>query len=218
MKIEKTWRSSRMLVAELIVVFLGVYGAFWVDNYRDQQEREERTEQVILILQQDLKDFIEVSGGFADQVDEGLLEWSNARDRGETPPPFIFRIYGAEKPPQSTWEAVRQSQVVELLQADLLYELGFFYNEISGIGDRYLRYVKFVESAVLPLLKTGSASFYAEDGGRMLPRFEANMDRLREWNELGRDTVEWANCLVGRLESAGEKTAACRSGVGVTAM
>ena len=107
MKTEKIWRSSRMLVAELIVVFLGVYGAFWVDNYRDRQEREERTEQVILILQQDLKDLIEVSGGLVDQTDAGLLEWSNGRDRGEAPPPFVFRIYGAEKPPQSTWEAVR---------------------------------------------------------------------------------------------------------------
>ena len=45
-KVEKIWRSSRMLVAELVVVFLGVYSAFWVDNYRDRQEREERTEQV----------------------------------------------------------------------------------------------------------------------------------------------------------------------------
>jgi hypothetical protein len=42
-----------MLLAELVVVFLGVYGAFWVDNYREQLDRNERTQQVVLALQQD---------------------------------------------------------------------------------------------------------------------------------------------------------------------
>jgi len=215
---EKLWRSSRFLLAELVVVFLGVYGAFWVDNYREEQDRKERTEQVILVLQQDLKDFIDVSGSFVDHVDKGLREWFEARDRGEMPPPFVFRVYGAEKPPLSTWEAVRQAQLAELLQANLLYELGFYYNEISGIGDRYIRYVEFTESEVLPLLKTESSSFYREDGSTLLPRFEANMDRLREWNDLSRGTVEWATCLLGRLESAGESTEPCRTDVGITAM
>jgi len=35
------WGSSRRLVAELVVVFLGVYGAFWVDNFRDQQVKDD---------------------------------------------------------------------------------------------------------------------------------------------------------------------------------
>ena len=121
MEIEKTWRSSGMLVAELVVVFLGVYGAFWVDNFRDQQDRKERTEQVILALKQDLKDYIDTAGSFTDHIEVGLQEWSNARDRGETPPPYVFRVYGAEKPPQSTWEVVRQTQLTELLQANLLF-------------------------------------------------------------------------------------------------
>jgi hypothetical protein len=207
-----------MLVAELVVVFLGVYGAFWVENFRDQQDREERTGQVIRVLQQDLKDYIEVSGAFNDHIKQGLREWSEARDRGETPPPFVFRVYGAEKPPLSTWEAVRQAQLAELLQANLLYELGFFYNELSGIGDRYVRYAVFTEVEVLPLLKTGSSSFYLEDGSRLLPRFEAHMDRLREYKRLGDGTVAWATCLLGRLESADDTTTACRTDVGVTMM
>ena len=66
------WGSSRRLIAELVVVFLGVYGAFWVENFRDQQDRDERTRKVILALQQDLKDYVEVGGGFRDHIEEGL--------------------------------------------------------------------------------------------------------------------------------------------------
>jgi len=49
-----------MLLAELLVVFLGVYSAFWVDNYRDHLDREERTREVISVLKRDLDDQIEV--------------------------------------------------------------------------------------------------------------------------------------------------------------
>jgi len=67
------WGSSKRLIAELLVVFLGVYGAFWVDNFRDQQDSDERTRKVILALQQDLRDYVEVSGGFRDHIEEGLI-------------------------------------------------------------------------------------------------------------------------------------------------
>jgi hypothetical protein len=56
----------RLLLAELVVVFLGVYGAFWVDNYRDQLDREERTTEVVDVLDQDFNDFIEVGRVFND--------------------------------------------------------------------------------------------------------------------------------------------------------
>ena len=127
-------------------------------------------------------------------------------------------VYGVEKPPLSTWEAVRQAQLAELLQANLLYELGFFYNKISGIGDKFVRYSEFTDSEVLPLLKTGTASFYLEDRSRLLPRFEAHMDRLREWNDVGRDIIQWATCLLDRLESPDNTTKTCRIDVGDTAM
>ena len=50
MEIGKNWCASKMLLAELVVVFPGVYGAFRVDNFRDEQDREERTRQVILSI------------------------------------------------------------------------------------------------------------------------------------------------------------------------
>ena len=218
MEISKNWRSSKMLLAELVVVFLGVYGAFWVENFREQQERDERTKQVILVLQQDLNDFTKVSGGFNEKIEAGLLEWSKASERGKKPPPYVFRIYGAERPPQSTWDTVRQAQLSELLNANLLYELGFYYNELEGWGEEMVRYSRFTHTEVLPLLKTGSASFYSEKSGRLLPRFEAHMDRLRELKRLSEDLVVWSTCLLTRLESADKASEGCRTEVGVTVM
>ncbi len=212
------WGSPRRLVAELAVVFLGVYGAFWVEDFRDQQDRDERTRKVILALQQDLKDYVEVGGGFRDHIEEGLKNWNASRARGETPAPFVFRVFGAEVPPLTTWEAVRQTELAVLIDADLLYELAFYYNEISGMGARYVRYATFTESDVLPQLKLGNSSFYAEDGERLLPRFEAHMDRLDEYLRFTTESITWADCLAKRLENIDRTTEVCRTDVGVTTL
>lgn len=212
------FRSWKMLLAELVVVFLGVYGAFWVDNYRDQLGREERTKEVVAVLAQDLSDIVEVSGGFNDYMAKGLQEWSDDWLRGAKPAPFVFRIFGAEKPPLTTWEVVSQAQLAELLEPNLLYELGFYYNEISGLGDRYVRYAEFTEAEVLPLLITGSAAFYGDSGDRLLPRFEAHMDRLREYHKMSVEIVKWAECLRKRVLSVDSSDIICRSVQGVTPM
>jgi hypothetical protein len=167
---------------------------------------------------QDLTDIIEVSGGFNVYMAKGLQDWRDARQRGEIPAPFVFRIFGAEKPPLTTWEVVSQAQLAELLEPNLLYELGFYYNEISGIGDRYVRYAEFTEAEVLPLQATGSAAFYDESGDRMLPRFEAHMERLREYHMMSTEMVKWAECLRERVVLVDASDIICRSVQGVTPM
>ncbi|MDA0681464.1 MAG: hypothetical protein O2880_14145 [Proteobacteria bacterium] len=80
LNIVRTWK---ILLAELVVVFVGVYGAFWVDNYRDELDRKDRTGEVVAVLLQDLTDLIEVSGSFNDYMQDGLQKWSDAHQRGE---------------------------------------------------------------------------------------------------------------------------------------
>ncbi|MDA0992854.1 MAG: hypothetical protein O3A13_04405 [Proteobacteria bacterium] len=215
LNIVRTWK---ILLAELVVVFVGVYGAFWVDNYRDELDRKDRTAEVVAVLVQDLTDLIDVSGSFNEYMQDGLQKWDEARQHGEKEPPYVFRIFGAEKPPLTTWQVVSQAQLAELLEPNLLYELGFYYNELSGLGDRYVRYAEFTESDVLPLMKTGSAGFYDEDGKELLPRFEANMDRLREYHKMSVEIVDWAKCLRDRVASVDSSNVVCRSVQGVTPM
>jgi hypothetical protein len=209
-------RSWKMLLAELVVVFLGVYGAFWVEDFREQRDREERTAEVVDVLVQDVDDYIAVSGAFSTYMSDGLQTWDEAYARGEMPPPFVFRIRGAEKPPLTTWEVVNQAQIAELLEPNLLYELGFYYNELSGIGDRFVRYSEFTESEVLPLKLTGSAGFYDDAGDRLLPQFEAHMNRLREYLMVTDDSLIWAECLRDRIKSMDSSNEICRGDVGIT--
>jgi len=210
-------RSWKFLLAELMVVFLGVYGAFWVDNYRDEQDEIERTEEVVRVLLQDMADLVKVGSEINDQMDGGLRSWDEARQRGEMPAPFVFRLFGAEKPPVSSWEIVRQSQLAELIEPNLLYELGFFYSEMSGVGDRYIRYIEYAESEVLPLLNSGGAVFYDDSGDQLLSQFEASMDRLREYHLMHQYIIDWAICLRDRLATVDGFEQTCRGELGPAA-
>ena len=58
----------------------------------------------------------------------------------------------------------------ELLESNLLFELGFYYNELSGMGDKLVRYGEFTESEVLPRLKPEDTNFYDENL-ELLPPF-----------------------------------------------
>lgn len=211
-------RSIRFLAIELLIVFVGVYGAFWVDNYRDQREQEQSAALLAEALRRDLRDNIEVTGRFVEMIDAGLGQWEEQRARGETPPPFVFRIYGAEVPPVATWEAALQAEAAKLFEPSLLFDLGFFYNEITGVAHRYIRYAEFTEAEVLPRLKPGGAGFYSEDGQQLLPRFAAHMDRLREYRDFMANTLDWTACLAKRLETPRQRTETCRGEAGVTTL
>lgn len=91
--------------------------------------------------------------------------------------------------------------MTDMFAPDLLFELGFYYSELYGVGRKYLRYIIFVEDEILPSLKQHPSHFYRDDGLRLKPEFEASMDRLQDWVDENTRLRVWASCLVKRLET-----------------
>lgn len=206
--------SVKRYGAELVIVFVGVYAAFWVDNYRDQKRDAERTVQIVQTLHADLQDFVTTSRIFDERIVSGLDAWEAARANGERPPPFVLRVERSETPPISVWEAVSQSSLVELLEPSLLFDLGFFYSEVEGVGVKFLRYSEFADEFVLPGTKRDSGWFYNDAGDQLKPEFAAHMDRLREYQQDSRVMTEWAECLIERLEARQTESRSCRPKAG----
>ena len=205
---------ARRYGAELVIVFVGVYAAFWVDNYRESRKDEERTAQIVQTLHEDLQDFIETSRRHRDHVTTSLDAWEAARANGAKPPPYVLRMARSESPPISVWQAVSQSSLVELLEPSLLFDLGFFYSELEGVGVKFVRYSAFTDEFILPGMKRDSGWFYDEASGQLKPEFSAHMDRLLEYQEDTRVLAEWAECLIERLEAPQDKSSSCRPTAG----
>jgi len=199
LRTKSVFGASRQLAFELLIVFLGVYAAFWVDNYREVLAERERSRDVAQAIQRGLDDVIEFESGFIEDSVAGLSEWQSARERGELPPPFVLRIAGSERAPRTVYEAIIQSRPAELFDTELMFELAFFYSELLGVSDRYVRYAEFTESDVLPNLKRGPSAFYDADGKTLRPEYAAHMDRLAELIEMWSTDVKRAQDLKKRL-------------------
>jgi hypothetical protein len=191
--------AAGRLCVELVVVFLGVYLAFWVENFRETQQEKERAQEIARVLDRDLADVMRVEQRLIDDARKGLQQWESEHQGGETPEPFYLRIAGSERPPTTNFQLIIQSRPVELFDAEFVFDLGFFYSELAGVGDRYVRYAEFTERQLLPNVVRGASVFYDSDGTALLPDYAAHMDRLGELAQFWENDVARARALRDRL-------------------
>ena len=196
---EQNWTA---IAIDFLIVVLGVFIGTQVSNWNSARAERERREQVKEILLADLHDSETVQRSrFVEPIRNGLDEWREAFARGEKPPPFILRIEGSDTAPD-TWQTLQQERLSALFDPMTLFDLGFYFSELNGVGRKYLRYVAFVEERILPAMKEDPSVFYAADASALKPEYAASMDRLREFGEESEKLRKWAICLAYRIEAA----------------
>ncbi|PYJ75487.1 MAG: hypothetical protein DME69_14940 [Verrucomicrobia bacterium] len=91
---EKRSRFSRFggWVAELVLVFVGVYAAFWLSNYQQHQQDAERRDRILASIERTLREGLESGKINRANEEREAAEFRRALDAGEMPPlhPFVF--------------------------------------------------------------------------------------------------------------------------------
>jgi hypothetical protein len=193
---------------ELLVVFIGVYAGIAAANWNEARQDSARKQQIVAALITDITDSIGVQEQFIEQIDAGLSAWEQARARGDTPAPYYFRTTGSDTAPD-TWGLLRETGLVDLFDPNTLFDLSFYFSELQGVGIKYLRYIVFVESRILPFAQTDAEVFYDQQTQALRPEFRANMERLREFREESQRLIHWAECLVFRLQADRSYESSC---------
>ena len=105
--------------AELLLVFLGAYAAFWLTNYQQHRADARRHDQLLAYLEQLMTAGIESSKEDAAKEDQQVAEFRRALAAGEMPPlrPFSFTTdYALGADQCSNWQTharfVRTSRAV----------------------------------------------------------------------------------------------------------
>ncbi|MEM8601070.1 MAG: hypothetical protein AAGF99_14215 [Bacteroidota bacterium] len=184
---------------DFVIVVVGVFLGIQLGNWNTERLAQQQRGQIIDALGTNLSDAVAVQNRFTDEIRRGLSDWEAAYERGERPPPFVYRLEGSDTAPD-TWSPFEQMQLADLFDPVTLFDLTYFYSELDGIGQKYVRYITFVEDEVLPGVIAGPEIFYDADG-RLRPRFRANMERLREYRQDNMVMTRWAECLVYRLNA-----------------
>src|SRR5437660_12183299 len=79
-------------VAELVLVFLSVYAAFWLNNYQQHRQDEDRRDRILASIEQTLREGIDSNNVSRAKQQQQAAEFRRALDAGEIPPlrPFVF--------------------------------------------------------------------------------------------------------------------------------
>ena len=197
---------------ELVIVVLGVFIGMQVSNWNAARVERERTALVLDAFRADMRDYIRVAITYGDKATKGLAAFDAARARGEKPAPYFMRFRGSDTAPKSVWEVAQQSGLADLVHPSLMFEIGYYYSELDGIGVKFVRYSEFVENEILP--RMGNPESFYDEKGNLKPEFQQNMQRLREWNADSAVNVVSAQCLLKRFETPKVVGPSCRPDYG----
>ena len=174
---EKRSRFARFgrWVAELVLVFVGVYAAFWLSNYQQHRQDAERRDRILAYIEQTLSEGIESSKiNRAREQEPEVAKFRRALDAGEMPPlrPFVF-ITDYSSTDLAT---MLQSGGVQLLDVQTLRTLRKDESVIRWGLQRMARYQKLSDDLIVPNLGQDISFFYdpatrdCEHNSRSIPK------------------------------------------------
>jgi hypothetical protein len=173
-------------VAELVLVFVGVYAAFWLSNYQQHRQDAERRDQILASLEQQLRKGIESGKINRAREEKEAAEFKRALDAGEMPPlrPFVFITDYSP----TDWATMLQSGGVQLLDVQTLMALRNDESVIRWGLNGIARYQKLSDELIVPNLDEDISFFYDPATKKLRKRFEIYPEALQA-------TVKFANDL-----------------------
>ena len=170
---EKRSRLARFgrWVAELVLVFVGVYAAFWLSNYQQHRQDAERRDRILAYIEQTLSEGIESSKANREKDQEPeAAEFRRALDAGEMPPvrPFVFITDYSP----SDLATMLQSGGVQLFDVQTLRALRNDESVIRWGLARMARYQKLSDELIVPNLDRDISFFYDQATKKLRQQFE----------------------------------------------
>jgi len=170
---EKRSRFARLgrWVAELLLVFVGVYAAFWLNNYQQHRQDADRRDQILAFIEQTLSEGIESSkANRANEQEPEAAEFQRALNAGEMPPvrPFVFITDYSP----SDLATMLQSGGVQLLDVQTLSALRRDESVIRWGLQRMARYQKLSDELIVPNLGQDISFFYDPATKKLRKQFE----------------------------------------------
>jgi hypothetical protein len=198
---EKRSRLSHVSgwVAELVLVFVGVYGAFWLSNYQQHRQDAERRDRILASIEQTLREGIESNKVNRAKQQQQAADFQRAVDAGEMPPlqPFVF-ITDYNPGDIAT---LLQAGGIQLLGLETLTSLRHDEEVIRWGLQRVQRYQKLSDELIVPNLDQDISFFYDPVTRKLRKRFEIYSQALQATVNFANDLEQAHTELLKRIQS-----------------
>ena len=155
--------------AQVLLVFLGAYAAFWLNNYQEHQQEARRRDQILAALEHEVVDGLESARTEGAREQQKVAEFRRALDAGEMPPirPFAFTSdYSA-----TDAATLLQSGGYQLLDVKTLIALRKAESALRGGLSRIMHYEKLSDELIVPNLDQDASFFYDPATKKLRKRF-----------------------------------------------
>ena len=185
--------------AELLLVFVGVYAAFWLNNYQQHGQDAERRDRILASLEEELRRGIDSGKLETAKEEREATEFRRGLDAGEMPPlrPFVFTT-DYSPGDFATW---LQAGGIQLLEVKTLTALRELESVIRwGLND-IARYQKLSDELIVPNLDQDVSSFYDSATRKLRKRFEIYPEALDTTVKFAHDLDRTKTALLKRIQA-----------------
>jgi hypothetical protein len=162
-------------MAELLLVFVGVYAAFWLNNVQQHHQEAKRRDQILASLERLLEDGIANTKEQTAKEEREVAELQRALQAGEMPPVGRFTFTTDYNPGDIA--TLLQSGGIELLDVRTLTALREFESVVRWGLSRMTHYQKLGDELIAPNLDQDKSFFY-ESSTQLRKRFEIYPEAL----------------------------------------
>src|SRR5213079_3205245 len=181
---------TRRWFAELVLVFVGVYAAFWLNNYQQHQHDAERRDRNLASIEQTLREGIESGKINRAKEEREAAEFRRRLDAGEMPPlhPFVFTTDYSP----GDFATLLQSGGIQLLDDESVIRWGL---------SRMARYQKLSDELIVPNLDQDISFFYDPATKKLRKRFEMYPEALQATVKFANDLERTHTELLRRIQA-----------------
>jgi hypothetical protein len=189
--------------AELILVFVGVYAAFWFSNYQQHLAAVERHDQILAWLEQRMKEGLENTQEDVQNHDQQAAKFHQELAAGKMPPlePFSFNSdYSA-----SDMSSLLQSGGYEVLDIKTLKAVHELESTIRWGLDRMTHYQKLSDELIWPNLDQDVSFFYDPATKQLRKKFERYPVVLDDTAKFFHDLEKAKRELLAQIQAERQK-------------
>jgi len=185
--------------AELVLVFIGVYAAFWLNNYQKHEQEAKHRARILASLERTLREGIASGKVNAVQEERERAKFQRALDAGEMPPlrPYVFTTDYSP----GDFAALLQSGGVQLLDVETLTALRNDESVIRWGLSKLQRYQKLSDELIVPNLAQDTSFFYDPATRKLRKPFEMYPEALQATVQFAHDLDRTHTELLKRIQA-----------------
>ena len=192
------FRAGRW-VAELVLIFVGVYAAFWLSNYQQHRQDGERRDRILASIEQTLREGIKSGKINRAEQEREAAQFRRSLDASEMPPlhPFVFTTDYSP----GDFATMLQAGGIQLLDLQTLTALRNDESVIRWGLSRMARYQKLSDELIVPNLDQDISFFYDPATKKLRKRFEIYPEALEATVKFANDLERTHTQLLKRIQA-----------------